>query len=64
MGWDHLQIANVRWLTEGINYSATGYASRIGLARVAASGARAKVLRQSWEELAWSVELSTDGNPK
>lgn len=64
MDWDHLQIPQVRWLTEGIEHSRTSYASRLGLSRVRASRAVTMMLRQRWEELAWSVELSTEGNTK
>ena len=62
MAWDHLQIANVLWITEGIDY--VGDPSRFGMVRVRAAGVASKMLRQRWEELSWSVELSTDGNSK
>jgi hypothetical protein len=64
LGWDHLQIDSVLWLTEGVDYHEGGTASRFGVSRVRASGATARMLRQKWEELAWGVELATDGNAK
>ncbi|WP_311270676.1 hypothetical protein [Sphingobium sp. WCS2017Hpa-17] len=63
MAWDHLQGPNVRWVTEGIDYE-HGNPSRSGYARLRANGVTSKVLRQTWEELAWSIELSTEGNSK
>ena len=64
MRWDHLQIANVRWVTDGIDSTETGMQFRIGLTRVRASGVTSRLLRQKWEELTWTVELSTEGNSK
>jgi hypothetical protein len=62
--WDHLLIPNVSWTTDGIEYTETGMARRSGLARARADQTTTKILRQKWEELAWSLELSTDGNVK
>lgn len=64
MGWDHLQIAQVRWLTEGFDFTETGFSTRLGLSRVRANGVVTRMLRQRWEELTWSVELETEGNVK
>jgi hypothetical protein len=36
----------------------------MGLARVRVAGQSAKILKEGWEELAWGVELSTEGNAK
>ena len=64
LSWDDLQISNVLWLTEGIDYSETGLTSRLGLVRARPLGKVSRVLRQGWEELSWRVEMSTDGNSK
>jgi len=55
--WDALQIPALRWLTTGVGEDSTGYSFRYGLVRVRADGQTAKVLRQGWEELSWSVTL-------
>jgi hypothetical protein len=54
--WDALQIPAVRWLTTGVGEDSGG-SFRYGLVRVRAGGQTAKVLRQGWEELSWSVTL-------
>lgn len=64
IGWDAMQIPSVRWITDGIETTETGYSMRQGLARVRASGAAAKMLRQGWVELAWSVTLEAEENAK
>jgi len=61
--WGHLQNTSVMWVTEGLE-SEGEITARIGYARIRANGVVSKVLRQSWEELAWSVKLSTEENPK
>lgn len=55
-------MPQVRWLTDGIAHTETGMAMRTGIARIRIPGRPTRVLRQSWEELAWTVELSTTGN--
>lgn len=63
LGWDHLQINEVLWVTEGIDYDG-GIPSRVGYARIRASDVETKLLRQRWEELAWTIQMSTEGNSK
>lgn len=64
ISWDALQIPAVRWLSQGIESTAAGWSFRKGEARVRAGGTTAKILRQSWEELAWGIELSSEDLPK
>lgn len=63
LGWDHLQDGRILWVTDGIEFG-TNHATRYGLARVRHTGQLTRLLRQRWEELAWTVELSTEGNAK
>ena len=62
--WDWLRDGSIRWLTEGTRHWPTGQTTRTGIARIRASGRAARIRQQRWEELAWGVELSTDGDPK
>lgn len=63
LGWDHLQDDRITWVTDGIGYNDTE-SVRYGLARIRGTGEQSRLLRQRWEELAWTVELSTEGNAK
>lgn len=63
LGWDHLVDAQVLWITNGYDSTASG-AERIGLARVRVAGRTSTLLRQRREELAWTITLETAANPK
>jgi hypothetical protein len=62
--WGALQVPAVRWLTDGIETTTTGYSLRNGVARVRAGGVVPMMLRQGWVELGWSAELESSGNAK
>lgn len=64
LGWDYMvDDPMISWRTNGTE--ATQVATfRAGSSRVRVAGVSSKVLRRTWEELAWSVTLWTDGNPK
>jgi len=62
--WDHMTGARVRWLTDGYETREDGLSHRHGLARVRFGGRKSTVLRQSPEELAWTVTLSTSDMAK
>jgi hypothetical protein len=65
LGWDHLSIApNIAWQTEGTKDAPGEKTVREGLARVTVAGVRSTVLRQTREELAWTVTLGTDASYK
>lgn len=62
-GWDHLVDAPVLWLTDGIESNGTS-ARRLAIARISTGGLTPTVLRARKEELAWTVSMETDLNPK
>lgn len=62
-GWDHLLDAPILWVTNGYSLEA-GKASRVGIARVRVATRTSTILRQRREELAWTVSMETDANPK
>jgi len=65
MEWTMLQLPSVRWTTDGVAYGAGDRSAyRIGLVRARANGEVTTLLRQRVEELAWTLELSTEGNEK
>ncbi len=62
LSWDYL--ANERaiaWQTQGVEFD-NDTAYRRGIARVSVGGKTATVLHQAVEELAWTIELATNGN--
>src|SRR5271165_4142466 len=65
LGWDHMVGQPIiSWQTPGITRTETGMAMRVGFARVRVAGVSSKVLRHGWEELPWSVTLSTTENER
>ena len=60
IGWDYM-VDNpaIQWKTSGVAESDTGLSVRIGIARVRVGGIASMVLRKTWEELPWSIVLST-----
>ncbi len=61
--WDHMLNAPVRWITAGYDTTEGGQEVRDGKARVRVGGRLSTVLRESKEELPWTVELSSMTNP-
>ena len=64
LGWDYLAAQpNIHWLTNGYADRGNG-AERTGLARVRVGRRESTRLLQSLNELAWSITLATDENPR
>lgn len=62
MGWDYLSDSpNITWKTDGVAYGHT--AIRFGVARLRVGGVSSQILRQSWQELPWTITLLSSGNP-
>lgn len=64
IAWDAMQIPAVRWISDGIEVTPTGYSLRMGVARIRAAGATPMMLRQGWVELGWSIQLESSGNAR
>jgi hypothetical protein len=65
LGWDYMVgQPTISWQTPGITTTETGMAMRVGFARIRVAGVSSKVLHQGWEELPWSVTLSTTANER
>lgn len=64
ISWDYLVDSPlISWQTDGINFPTQGNDCRQGLVRVRVNGTESRILRQKWEELAWTVSMETSGNP-
>ncbi len=65
LGWDY-QIDNsaIRWVTDGVDESLAGYATREGYVRARVAGLPSTRIRQRREELAWTVTLGDDNGVK
>lgn len=62
-GWHHLVDAPLLWITNG--YDSDGrVAKRVALGRVRVGGRTPTILRQHKEELAWTISMETESNPK
>jgi hypothetical protein len=65
LGWDYLiDNSAIRWVTDGVDESLTGYATREGYVRVRVAGLPSTRIRQHREELAWTVTLGDDNGVK
>jgi hypothetical protein len=63
LGWDYLANARaIAWQTQGVEFG-NDVNYRRGIARVGVGGKMTTVLHQVVEELAWTIELATKGNP-
>ena len=58
MGWDHLVDGPVAWATDGVEME-KDTSTRKGFVRLTIDGRKPKVLRQKYEEQAWTLEFST-----
>ena len=63
LGWDWFRNG-VLWQGKGLHHWPRGPTTRMGIARIRASGRAARIKRRRWEELAWNIELSTDGDSR
>jgi hypothetical protein len=64
MAWDYLvNDPLISWKTDGTVRTGS-WTTREGKIRVTVEGKTSKILRQSWEDLPWTVTLSTSDNPK
>ena len=58
LDWDHLVDGPVVWTSDGVE-SEKEPSSRKGLVRLTIGGKKPRVLKQKYEELAWTLELRT-----
>ena len=65
LGWDYLiHEPAIAWQTQGFEFDKVrNVIFRKGIARVSVGGKTATVVHQAVEELAWTIELATSGNP-
>jgi hypothetical protein len=64
MGWDYMvNDPLISWKTDGTT-QAGSWTRREGLVRVTVGGKSSQILRQKWENLPWTVTLSTSDNEK
>src|ERR1019366_6274596 len=61
--WAYLSDGGILWITEGLNYGQSE-TIREGLARIRVNGRPSTRLRRRREELAWTLSLVSEGNPK
>jgi hypothetical protein len=65
LGWDYLiHEPAIAWQTQGFEFDKVrNVIFRKGIARVSVGGKTATVVHQAVEELAWTIELASSGNP-
>jgi hypothetical protein len=61
--WDYLVDGPIVWMSDGVDLEGND-AIRRGLVRLTINGKKPRVLRQRYEEQAWSFDLRTSGNMK
>src|ERR1700735_4883582 len=65
LAWDYMiDNAAIRWVTDGVDESETGYAARLGYVRVRVAGLPSTRIRAHREELAWTITLGDDNGVK
>jgi hypothetical protein len=64
LGWDQMLSAPIQWITDGVKTTEIGAEIREGKARVRVHGRVSTVLKQTEEELPWTIEMDSTINEK